>query len=65
MGQALSLNAGDMLFALTYKTLHEISGRSKTGSEISVFDQMVTDLIMGQHLDISLKNVKVLPKRNI
>jgi len=54
-GSALSLNAGDMLFALTYKTLHEISGRSKTGSEISVFDQMVTDLIVGQHLDISFE----------
>jgi len=26
-GSALSLNAGDMLFALTYKALHEISGR--------------------------------------
>ena len=54
-GVSLSLNAGDYLSALSYKTIHQAAAIGGIPL-LTAFDAIVTRLIFGQHRDISFES---------
>jgi len=54
-GLPLSLNAGDLLFAIAYQSILEAATSEQKTKAITIFDRIIQNLILGQHQDISFE----------
>mgnify|MGYP001027929468 CR=1 FL=1 len=59
-GLPLSLNAGDLLFAIAYQSILDAATSEQKSKAIKIFDRIIQNLILGQHRDISFEKRDVI-----
>ena len=52
---ALSINAGDLLFAVAYQSMIDAASSDQKKQTIYLFNRIIQNLILGQHQDISFE----------
>ncbi|MHC1770898.1 MAG: polyprenyl synthetase family protein [Flexilinea sp.] len=62
-GIPISINVGDMLLSIAYRTIHRTAAESHKLEAVNIFDHVIENLTLGQHLDISFETRDVISEK--